>query len=378
MKTNKLADHIKFISERWLSRYPFKALSKAVLSLQRGLTGERTLITKAYMDNPEYVAAYLAYYWPVSYTQIQHSLNEAHESGCKPVPEQAHKLTILDFGSGPAPMSTAFMDFLVQHYAVVTHVTVYLADISHTAMDIGETILTNASYPFSLTIYKIRTDSLSAILDSQIHFDCIIFGHSLNELISKQTTPFDEINRLLSKNLTGAGTALFIEPALLATSRNLIALRNVLLEKQTISYALPCPNTVRCSVLDAGPSHTCHDEFRWEMPAIVARLANANGLDRETIKMTWFMMFRQTLSYKNATYTVVSEPLLNKAGRIRYIVCGASGRIALSASKNDIYAKEIGFFSLKRGDIIQIENPQTRESGYGITAETKILLVKQH
>ncbi|HRV28560.1 MAG TPA: methyltransferase type 12, partial [Spirochaetia bacterium] len=75
---------------------------------------------------------------------------------------------------------------------------------------------------------------------------------------------------------------------------------------------------------------------------------------------------------------VVSEPLLNKAGRVRYIVCGSSGRIGLSASKTDVHAKELGFFKLKRGDVIQIENPQIRESGYGIAEETTIVVIKQH
>ncbi len=378
MKTNNLSTHLTFISARWISRYPYTVLAKAVLSLQRGLTGERTLITKTYMDNPEYVSAYLAYYWPVSYTQILHSLEEAHEASCNPIPQNSHQLTILDFGSGPAPMSTAFLDFLSLHNPGITQITVYLTDISRNAMDIGETILTHASYPFALTVHKVCTSSISAILDLQVHFDCIIFGHSLNELISKQPSSFYEINNLFIKALNTSGTALFIEPALLATSRNLIALRNFLFEKQTISYALPCPNTVRCSVLEAGPSHTCHDEFQWEMPPLVARLAQSHGLDRDVIKMTWFLMFRQAQFCNSNTYTVVSEPLLNKAGRIRYIVCGSSGRIALSAPKTDIHAKELGFFNLKRGDIIQIKNPQIRESGFGIAEETKITLIKQH
>jgi len=378
MKTNNLYSHFTFISNHWLSRFPFSALAHAVLSLQRGLTGERTLITKTYMDDPHYVSAYLAYYWPVSYTQIEHCLKEAHDAKCDIVSPKAHTLTILDFGSGPAPMTTALLDYLSQHHPAVKHITIYLADISRNAMDIGEIILTNAAYPFTLSIHKVSTSSIAAILDLQVYFDCIIFGHSLNELIVKQASSFDEINNLVIKALNSSGVALLIEPALLATSRNLIALRNFLLKKKTISYSLPCPNKALCSAIEAGASHTCHDEFSWEMPPLVARLAQSNKLDRDTIKMTWFLMFKQSQFYKNENYIVVSEPLLNKAGRVRYIVCGSSGRIGLSASKTDVHAKELGFFKLKRGDVIQIENPQIRESGYGIAEETTIVVIKQH
>lgn len=385
IQNNTLQNHIDFIQKQWLSKTPFTKIARTVRALQRGLTGERKLITQTYMNTAEYLFAYLAYYWPVSYVQIQHCLQKVKDAGVKFFEPGSHVLSVLDVGSGPAPMSTCLLDFVACCYPHIKAVNLCIADISETALEIGERILNHTSYPFTLTINKLCSNTQKIFSSYARIFDIIIFGHSINELEHNNDQNdflvFESVNNFLAQTLKPSGAVLFIEPALLATSRRLISLRNFLIEKKTISCTLPCPHALPCSVPEAGLSHTCHDEFIWNMPHLVARIAHVNALNREYIKMTWFFMLRkvrQTYNKKQQTeqYLVVSEPLLNKAGRIRYILCGSNGRIALSAGKTDAHAREIGFFELKRGNRIILEQPEQRETGYGIAQTTNITVLK--
>ena len=57
---------------------------------------------------------------------------------------------------------------------------------------------------------------------------------------------------------------------------------------------------------------------------------------------------------------IVSDAMLNKSGRIRYLLCDGKKRFPISAKADSIHAKEIGFFQLKRYDTIEITNPEIR------------------
>ena len=110
-----LFERLALLVERWrASRYPtpypepsgkltrreIEAAGAALLALQRGLTGDRGLAGRAYMDDRELLGAYLLYYWPVSYMQVSVSLAERPFSPRR----------VLDLGSGPGPASAAAID----------------------------------------------------------------------------------------------------------------------------------------------------------------------------------------------------------------------------------------------------------------------------
>jgi hypothetical protein len=71
-------------------------------------------------------------------------------------------------------------------------------------------------------------------------------------------------------------------------------------------------------------------------------------------------------------YRVVSEPLLSKSGRIRYLVCGPLGRFALSAPKECPAPSVKPFYLLKRGEGIRFTGARKRESGWGLDAGSSI------
>ena len=64
--------------------------------------------------------------------------------------------------------------------------------------------------------------------------------------------------------------------------------------------------------------------------------------------------------------------MLNKGGRIRYLLCGPSGRFPFSARKGDENAAREGFFSLGRYDLVSIAEPELREGGWGFGPRTRM------
>ena len=410
-----------------------------VVELQRGLTGSRALAGNGYMQKGASLQAYLLYYWPVSYAQTKAALQKtprffervAEISGAAETSSKTKKraIRVLDLGSGPAPASCSLADLAQGRGEQNMAFEFCLCDSSGDALSLGKKIL-EAAYAKNASVEtnvcnlenafqpkngapenagkpQIAGSAQSAgkpkngaaFLDGK-KFDFIIASHSLNELWKGQKKRGEKIAALL-KNLSAClddgGLMLLMEPALLATSRALIEARDSLIASG-LKVASPCLQSASpCPALE-NPNATCHAQFDWEMPQIVADLAALAGLNRADVKMTYFVFekavagsFCQEGDFGNgdnslqdqksggpdfglATETglatapglaniralVVSEPMLNKAGRVRYVLCDGKARFTLSAKNGDPNAAAQGFFDLKRYDKIKIAGAQVR------------------
>lgn len=378
--------------------------------LQKGLTGERELVGVSYMDDPELLRVYLDYYWPVSRAQASHVLKAAPSAF----------LRIIDVGSGPGPVAAALIDSGATEAVLV--------DQSRRALDLALSELPKRCPPAS--IKTVQADI--AVPDPETiplwgSADCVSFGHSLNELFAGEAGRIEKRADLLGRYaeaLVPGGFLLVIEPALLSTSRDLLAVRNLLVDRGW-TVSAPCPGRSRlpCPALEAGDSHTCHEEIDWTPPPSVASLARTLNVDKESLKMTWFIFVppaeasvsgssgaagdngsegrvsnngREDVSCAadaegsevrersedvscaegemagREYLRVVSDPMLNKGGRVRRLVCGREGRFPLSVAKDSPDVARSGFDRLKRGDYICVENPELRENGWGIGSATRI------
>jgi len=220
----------------------------------------------------------------------------------------------------------------------------------------------------------------AALLQGLEPYDLIVACHSVNELWPKDidaiTKRRDFLFRVASL-LRDGGILLIIEPSAHATSIPLLALRDSLLATAAAAYryapltvlrcCAPCPHTMPCP-LRALENRPCFSEWPWMPPPLVADLAARAGLDRSSLKAAWvaFKTIKpvpqtqpepQHQLQRAAGYClqgrIVSAPMRNKAGRIRFIVCAATGQlITFSAPQDDRHAQELGFFALRRGDLI--------------------------
>lgn len=355
------------------------AAAADLLALQRGLTGERRLIGGAYMDERRALASYLLFYWPVSYAQTRAMLSMARLSGGRP-------LRVLDLGSGPAPCSIAAADLLGGSGTAIT-----ACDRSPLALEIASRLAASAGYRFAGVP---GWDALSGALPEG-PFDLVVLGHVLNELRAGREDRLGARLSLLDAalaRLSPGGALLFLEPALLSTGRDAIALRDRLAAAGRRILA-PCLRQGPCPALES-EGQTCHSDFAWEVPPVVRELSRRTGLGKDLVKTTAFVVapgcaesgLRAATSSADSAdsadedgggeYRVVSDPMLNKAGRVRLLLCGASGRFPLSAKRGEGFPAEAAFFALRRSDRVVLRAPARRENGVALGAGTAIEIDK--
>lgn len=338
------------------------------------------------MEDADLLGAYLLYYWPVSYLETALALATL---GKRPAPTR-----ILDLGSGPGPAAAALVDSGAEELVLV--------DASGRALELAARLLapTGAAAPDagrpSLETRRLDLAASPDLPDGP--FDAVVIGHAVNELWKGEADRLDRREALLAaalERLAPSGFLLVLEPALLLTSREALALRDRLAARGAPVLG-PCLRQGPCPALRAGPGQTCHGEYPWSPPEPVAGLAARAGLDRVSVKATWFALGKPVpiapapaqqagaappsaplpasapepdascLGFPEAR--VVSEPMLNKAGRIRYQVCGAEGRLAVSAAKDDAKARAAGFFGLGRYDRIRLSRAEPRGAGAEVAA----------
>lgn len=356
-----------------LSKSEIERFGLALKNLQRGLTGDRRLAGASYFSEEEFLGAYLLYYWPVSYAQVSMALEEIRMRGALPPIRSA-----LDMGAGPGPASFAAVDFGAER--------VILMDSSEGALDAARR-LRSGLFGTKIEFSAIRKDFENDASLGGGPYDLIVACHSANELwkdrddaIAKRASLFGRACSLLAEG----GLLLIVEPSANATGRPALALRDRLLANDAegeLSCVAPCPGSYPCPVAKAGEGRGCHSTWPWDPPPQVAALAAEAGLDRDSAKATWFALKKTTRLSSGDTASpdrlagrIISEPMLNKAGRLRYIICTAERLATLSAKSDDPAARRAGFFSLGRGDCVEVEAAERRAegSGFGIAEDTRL------
>jgi SAM-dependent methyltransferase len=275
---------------------------------------------------------------------------------------------ILDLGSGPAPCSIAAAEWFG-----AKQVSIVACDRSAGALESGRRLAESAGYAFT------GVDGWDATVTPPPDgpFDLIIAGHVLNELWKGQVDRIDlrrDFMARLMHRLDPAGALLVLEPATLAASRDMLALRD-LLAASGISILAPCLRSGSCPAL-ALEGQSCHSDFLWKPNATVRELSRRTGLDKDLVKTAGFVFAPN--GRKNGSpdaFRVVSEPMLNKAGRLRLLICGEEGRFPLSAKIGEGFPAESAFRALRRSDSLELSGAVKRESGLGLGGETKIVRV---
>ena len=391
-----LEPHLKTLLKLWrgtancspLSERELRQVSGALLKLQRGLTGERNLAGAGYMEDRAFLGAYLLYYWPVSFMQVSYAFCNVLKSGrldfFKNLPRPVR---ILDAGSGPGPAAASVCSALGTS-ALGKSAGIASNNIELTLCDYSARSLSLAKRLFESDFKQIDTQTVTADFMKKDpaglfkgKYDIIVTSHALNELwkdfpdrISRRTNFLKSLLNLLSPG----GVLLVCEPALLETSRSLIEARDTLV-REGAAVVSPCVASCICPALKASSATTCHSEVLWTPPHTVAALARSAGLERTSVKMSYFAFVNEEDNVPcgcTGEYAVVSDGMLNKSGRVRYLLCDGRSRIPLSAKKDDTHAKELGFFNLRRYDRIALLNPELRgdkdSPAFGIGEKTAL------
>jgi 2-polyprenyl-3-methyl-5-hydroxy-6-metoxy-1,4-benzoquinol methylase len=327
----------------------------AVHRLSAGLGGARTKAGRGYMDDPELLGAYLLHWWPISYLQACSALDLAG------VPPRAGGRA-LDLGCGPGPASAALRD---RGFEVVG------LDHSARALDVRRALM-----PGPTAVWNGEADPVPAG-----PWDVVWLGHVINELFKRQSDRMARrvaLLRQIGATLAPHGRVFLVEPAAHALNAELLALRDALIADGWFVHA-PCFTQAPCPARTAGPQGTgvaCHATARGALPAWTVRLGRAAHIDRAEPGYSLLVLGRTPPDARTGVrLRVVSEPMVNKAGRERRVVCGEAGRMSLSAPGRPSGAPEpwrAVWRGLVRGDGVEVADAEAREGGLGLAAGTAL------
>jgi ribosomal protein RSM22 (predicted rRNA methylase) len=331
-------------------------VAAGVRQLSMGLTRDRALAGARYMDDKKLLGAYLLFYWPTSYAQARHVLGEL---GKRPG-------SVLDLGSGPAPMAFAALD------AGASSATA--ADRSASALTLARALAVEAETGLSTRQWEAKTNR-----PPEGQFDTIIGGHLWNELFLSGEAPLPKRLALAEAALScvrPGGSLVLIEPALRDTSRALLELRDALVRKG-FAIRAPCLFRGDCPALEKA-SDWCHAERNWQMPRAVADIARAAGLHKEALKMSYLVVAPANEAWpplpEGRLFRIVSEPLAGK-GRALYMGCGPEGRMGIALQDKHQTQGNAAFKTLQRGDVIDIGETETKGDGLSLGQESRVEVV---
>jgi SAM-dependent methyltransferase len=315
-----------------LTANEFDAIVGHVAELSERLNLDRAIVRERYLDVPELLAGYVAFFLPRSIHQVASVLGELDRP-----PKR-----LVDIGCGPGAATLAACQRGVRAVLALDHAPAALEFVGRVTDD----RVTTRQLDF-------ETGDAAAIV-RDFEADTAVASHVVNELFSDQTDAHDrraDFCMELLDALLDDGRLILIDPALRSTSRDLLHVRNALVERGAAVIA-PCLRQSTCPALE-DPRDWCHAERPWSPAPIVKAIAEAVGVRHDVAKMTYLVIGKNAPTFAENQYRIVSEPLHTK-GRLRYFGCGRVGRHAIVMKERDATGAAAAFASLDRGDVISI------------------------
>jgi ribosomal protein RSM22 (predicted rRNA methylase) len=381
-----------------LAHSKLEEISRAVGRLSELYTRGRSDLRYNLLQEPELRLAYLAYFLPSNVLKINAILTEIwlHPEVKKQFPE---RLRILDLGCGPGTQLLGCMDFVSQQ-------SNRPGKIECVGVDSLESSLQDARYLFdclSSELFKSRAETRSTQepverqnfsplpessrsrtcwsletyksdvsrplkLKGDDPFDFIIMGNVLNELFPGDAQHIEKRSRriesLISDRLAPKGYLILMEPALRETSRDLLQVRDRLLDMLPLTVYSPCVHSQPCPAVAAGcNSDWCHEDHAWQIPTWIRQIDERAGLHKSSLKYSYVVLNRMGLSIRDAVlpvgsgaaerqiWRVVSESL-EERGKASAYLCGSEGRFRVTRLNKHASPANMDFERLDRGQVV--------------------------
>jgi ribosomal protein RSM22 (predicted rRNA methylase) len=181
------------------------------------------------------------------------------------------------------------------------------------------------------------------------------------------------VRNIMEHLLAADGSCIIIEPALQETSRDLLMVRDGIVDGGLHVYA-PCLVQGHCPAL-VNSKDWCHEDRHWDPPEIIREIDSHIGLRKDSLKFSYLVLRKdgRTLAdtYEEAAYRVVSEPLASK-GKLEFYLCGEEGRRLATRLDKDASPANGMFARLQRGDVVRVEGLVIEERRYRITKESLV------
>ncbi len=157
-------------------------------------------------------------------------------------------------------------------------------------------------------------------------FDFIIMGNVLNELFPGDEQRIEKRSRriaaLIHDWLAPNGFLILMEPALRETSRELLRVRDCLLDMLPLTVYSPCVHSRPCPAVAPGcTSDWCHEDHAWQTPLWIRQIDERTGLRKSSLKYSYVVLNRMGLSIRDAALDSVPSdeqalPVENQVWRV--------------------------------------------------------------
>jgi ribosomal protein RSM22 (predicted rRNA methylase) len=202
-------------------------------------------------------------------------------------------------------------------------------------------------------------------------FDFIVLGNVLNELFPDAPRRIAKRGQLLTRVieswLAPKGFVILLEPALKKTSRDLLLLRDRLIDGLGLNVYSPCVHSCHCPAVAPGqPSDWCHESLNWQAPWLIREIDRRIGNRKTALKYSYVVLSRTKHSVRDAaqlclptslkpdgqqTWRVVSE-VMEERGKASVFLCGPRGRVKVAHLQKHVSETNEEFLYLNRGQVV--------------------------
>ena len=329
--------------------------ARAVDALHLGLVGERALARPETYDERQALGAYLLWWWPQSYVKVRAALRLLPEGTLE-------RGRVLDLGSGPGPAALAALDATWAPEVVAL-------DASGAALDEARAIA--GGMPLSVRHWRLGKGPLPIPLEDR--YQLITAANLLSELPGTSAERAALLLDIADRHLAPGGIVLVIEPALRETGRDLLEVRDRLLESGLRALA-PCFTQAPCPALASGKDW-CTAAETWAPPEHVRQLADATGLRAdELLSFAPLAVARDFPAPDPALFRVVGVPRPEK-GKSRAFVCGVPGRDAVVLLEKHRTDANGALLEVSHGDLVRLGGLERRGDGWRLQPESRVELL---
>jgi SAM-dependent methyltransferase len=344
--------------------------AKGVSELSDLFTSERGTLDQGYLNKPPLRAGYLLYFLPINFAKACYVLNELPSEFWS-----QKKYRVLDLGCGPASASLAFLTQL-QKSQPKAEVELILCDQNKNILRDAQALIHSCEGISKIKIQLVEREARRFQFTGE--YDLILMSHVLNEWVKSSASERAEwLLPKLHQHLTSQGVIAILEPALKRPTRELMGLRDHLVESKELCVLAPCLHEEICPMLAATHNDWCHFYLEWGEPAYLQELDRLVKNDNRFLKVAYLLVGQSKFYQKELRkrhrdlFRMVSNRMATR-GKTEAVLCGPPGRLKVLRLDRDRSPANDELDRLRRGDLVEL--PGLELKGYEI--ERKIRLNK--
>jgi ribosomal protein RSM22 (predicted rRNA methylase) len=375
--------------------YPFKAdikfirkVSEDVKAISNQYTFSSDVKEKKVFKEGHLIKPYVIYYLPVNLVKLYPILDELLSCSKLNLFEN-NSFSLLDLGCGPGTFMLGFLEYIVQNYyslpfhpekiflrgfdrekenlsAAEEIISTYLASCPHTNeidwnVKFKQVAITSAKFHQDMGVENIQ-------------FDLIIAGNVLTEL---KTAKLISVVKALQEKLLQNGAIIIIEPGTRDSSRNLIMLRDRILQETALNLFAPCPRPGPCPLIEK-TKNWCHEKIFWDPPAAVRAIDNYIGFTKKKgLKYSYLTLVKKKTNLSGIYPDVASQRvwrvasyLIKNKGQERLYVCNGTERMVLRRLLKNSSEGNADFTRARRGDRVFFDGFHKHDTFLDITKQS--------